>query len=67
LTARVLLYRGAALKADYSYFERRIAAVDGMPSKSEEVDRAALREGRRRLYGRRKRDQLFANLAAHVA
>jgi len=66
-----LLYRGGVLKADYFYFERRIAAVDRVLAdpKSEEVDRAVLREERRRLYDkrRRRRDQVFANLAARMA
>jgi transposase len=66
-----LLYRGVPLKAGYHYFERRIAEVDGMPCdpKLEEVDRAVLKEVRRRLYekGKRRRDQLFANAAADLA
>jgi len=66
-----LLYRGAALKADYFFFEKRVAAIDKVLAdpKSEEVDRAVLREERRRLYDkrRRRRDQTFANLAAHLA
>jgi len=66
-----LLYRGGPLKSDYYYFERRIGAVDRTLSdpKSEEMDRAVLREERRRLYGkvRRRREQVFANLAAHLA
>jgi putative transposase len=65
-----LLYRGGPLKSDYFYFERRIAEVDKMLSdpKLEEVDRAVLKEVRRRLYSkmRRHRDQLFANAAAHL-
>jgi putative transposase len=65
-----LLYRGGPLKADYFYFERRIAEIDKMLSdpKLEEVDRSVLKEVRRRLYGKRKRhrDQVFANAAAHL-
>jgi len=66
-----LLYRGGPLKSDFHYFERRISAVDRTLSdpKSEEMDRAVLREERKRLYNKRKRrrDQTFANLAAHMA
>jgi putative transposase len=66
-----LLYKGSALKADYFYFERRIAEVDKALSDPgmEEADRAVLWEERRRLYGkrRRRRDQTFANTAAHLA
>jgi len=66
-----LLYRGGPLKSDYFYFERRIADIDRMLSdpKLEEVDRAMLKEVRRRFYeGRkRRRDQVFANSAAHLA
>jgi putative transposase len=65
-----LLYRGGPLKADYFYFERRIAEIDKMLSdpKLEEADRAVLKEKRRRLYEKRRRhrDQLFANAAAHL-
>jgi len=65
-----LLYRGGPLKSDYFYFERRIAEVDRMLSdpKSEEMDKAVLKEVRRRFYEkrRRRRDQLFANAAAHL-
>jgi putative transposase len=65
-----LLYRGGPLKSDYFYFERRIAEIDRMLSdpKLEEADRAVLREVRRRFYEKRKRrrDQLFANAAAHL-
>ena len=65
-----LLYRGGPLKSDYFYFEKKIAEIDKMLSdpKLEEVDRAVLREERRRLYEKRKRrrDQLFANAAAHL-
>jgi putative transposase len=65
-----LLYRGGPLKSDYFYFERRIAEVDKMLSdpKLEEADRCVLKEVRRRLYEkrRRRRDQLFANSAAHL-
>jgi len=66
-----LLYRGGPLKSDYFYFERRIADIDRMLSdpKLEEVDRSVLKEVRRRLYEKRKRrrDQVFANAAAHLA
>jgi len=65
-----LLYRGGPLKSDYFYFERRIAEIDKMLSdpKLEEVDRVVLKEVRRRLYERRKRrrEQIFANSAAHL-
>ena len=65
-----LLYRGGPLKADYFYFERRIAMIDKMLSdpKLEEADRSVLKEMRRRLYEKvkRRRDQLFANAAAHL-
>ena len=52
-----LLYRGGALKSEYYCFERRIAAIDRALSdpKSEEADRAVLKEGRRRLYDKRRR------------
>ncbi|MCC6049493.1 MAG: transposase [Thermofilum sp.] len=66
-----LLYRGGPLKADYFYFERRIAEIDRMLSdpRSEEMDRSVLKEMHRRLYEKRKRhrDQVFANAAAHLA
>ena len=66
-----LLYKGSALKSDYFYFERRIAEVDKALSEPgmEEADRGVLWEERRRLYGkrRRRRDQVFANTAAHLA
>jgi putative transposase len=66
-----LLYRGGPLKADYFYFEKKIAKIDKMLSdpKLEEADRAVLKEVRRRLYEkrRRRRDQVFANSAAHLA
>ena len=66
-----LLYRGSVMKADYYYFEKRVAAIDKTMSdpKSEEIDRAVLRAERRRLYGKRgrRREQIFANLAAHLA
>jgi putative transposase len=66
-----LLYRGGPLKSDYFYFERRIAEIDKMlsASKLEEADRSVLKETRRRLYEkrRRRRDQVFANSAAHLA
>jgi len=59
------------MKADYYYFEKRIAAIDRVLSdpKLEEMDRSVLREERRRLYGERgrRREQTFANLAAHLA
>jgi putative transposase len=65
-----LLYRGGPLKADYFYFERKIAEIDKMLAdpKSEEMDRAVLKEVRRRLYGKRgrHREQVFANAAAHL-
>jgi putative transposase len=65
-----LLYRGGPLKADYFYFERKIAEIDRMLSdpKLEEADRVVLKEVRRRFYEKRKkrRDQLFANAAAHL-
>jgi len=65
-----LLYRGGPLKADYFYFERRIAEIDRMLSdpKLEEADRAVLKEMRRRLYEKRRkhREQIFANSAAHL-
>ena len=65
-----LLYRGGPLRADYFYFERKIAEINRLLTdpRSEEVDRAVLKEVRRRLYGkrRRRRDQLFANAAAHL-
>jgi len=65
-----LLYRGGPLKADYFYFERKIAEIDRMLAdpKLEEVDRAVLKEMRQRLYEKMKkhRDQLFANSAAHL-
>jgi len=66
-----LLYRGGPLKADYFYFERRIAEIDKMLSdpKLEEADRSVLKEERRRFYEKRKkrRDQVFANMAADLA
>jgi len=66
-----LLYRGGPLKVDYFYFERRIAEIDRMLSdpKFEDMDRAVLREERRRLYDKRKRrrEQIFANNAADLA
>jgi len=66
-----LLYRGGVLKSDYFYFEKRIAAIDKVLSspKSEEIDRAVLRAERRRLYDKRgrRREQIFANAAAHLA
>jgi putative transposase len=65
-----LLYRGGPLKSDYFYFEKKIAKIDRMLSdpKLEEADRVVLREMRRRLYEKvkRRRDQLFANSAAHL-
>jgi putative transposase len=69
-SGEALLYRGSALKSDYFYFERRIAAIDrALPDpRAEEVDRSVLAEERRRLFGkrRRRRDQAFANVAAHL-
>ncbi len=65
-----LLYRGGPLKSDYFYFERKIAEIDRMLSdpRSEEADRAVLKEMRRRLYEKvkRRREQIFANAAAHL-
>jgi putative transposase len=65
-----LLYRGGPLKSDYFYFEKKIAEIDRTLSdpKSEEMDRGVLKEKRRRLYGkrRRRREQIFANAAAHL-
>jgi putative transposase len=65
-----LLYRGGPLKSDYFYFERKIAEIDRMLAdpKLEEADRAVLKEMRRRLYEKvkRRRDQVFANAAAHL-
>jgi putative transposase len=65
-----LLYRGEPLKSDYFYFEKKIAKIDKMLSdpKLEEADRCVLKEVRRRFYEKRKRrrDQLFANAAAHL-
>ena len=65
-----LLYRGGPLKSDYFYFEKKIAKIDKMLSdpKLEEADRAVLKEVRRRLYEkmRRRREQIFANAAAHL-
>jgi putative transposase len=58
------------LKADYFYFEKKIAKIDKMLSdpKLEEADRAVLKEVRRRFYERRRkrREQIFANAAAHL-
>jgi putative transposase len=64
-----LLYKGKVLKSDYYYFEKKIAAIDSALSKLEEVDRNVLAEERRRLFEKRKRrrDQVFANTAAHLA
>ena len=65
-----LLYKGSALKADYYYFEKKIAAIDRALSDAgmEEADRAVLAEERRRLFDKRKkrRDQTFANTASHL-
>jgi len=65
-----LLYHGGPLKSDYFYFEKKIAKIDKMLSdpRSEEMDRAVLKEIRRRLYGKRRkrREQIFANSAAHL-
>jgi putative transposase len=66
-----LLYRGGPLKSDYFYFERKIAEIDRMLSdpKLEETNRSVLKDERRRLYDkrRRRRDQVFANMAADLA
>jgi len=64
-----LLYKGKVLKSDYYYFEKKIAAIDSALSKLEEVDRNALAEERRRLFEKRRkrRDQIFANIASHLA
>jgi putative transposase len=64
----VLLYKGKVLKSDYYYFERKIAAIDKMLSRLEEVGRSVLAGERRRLFDkrRRRRDQTFANVAAHL-
>jgi len=66
-----LLYRGGVLKSDYYYFEKKTAEIDKVLSdpKSEEIDRAVLRAERRRLYDKRRkrREQTFANMAAHLA
>jgi putative transposase len=66
-----LLYRGGPLKSDYFYFEKKIAEIDRMLAdpKLEEADRVVLKEMRRRFYEkrRRRRDQVFANSAAHLA
>ena len=65
-----LLYKGSALKSDYFYFERRIAAIDRALSdpRAEEATKSVLVKERRRLFEkrRRRRDQTFANTAAHV-
>jgi putative transposase len=65
-----LLYRGGPLKSDYFYFEKKIAEIDRMLAdpKLEEADRAVLKKVRRRLYEKRskRRNQLFANSAAHL-
>jgi putative transposase len=65
-----LLYRGGPLKSDYFYFEKKIAEINRMLSdpKLEEADRAVLKEMRRRLYEKRRkrREQIFANSAAHL-
>jgi putative transposase len=65
-----LLYRGGPLKSDYFYFEKKIAEIDRTLSdpRSEEMDRAVLKEKRRRLYEKKKRrrGQVFANAAAHL-
>jgi putative transposase len=65
-----LLYRGGPLKSDYFYFEKKIAEIDKMLAdpKSEETDRAVLKEVRKRLYEKRKqrREQVFANAVAHL-
>jgi putative transposase len=65
-----LLYKGSALKSDYYYFEKKIAAIDKALSDAgmEEARRSALQEERRRLFDKRKkrRDQTFANTASHL-
>ena len=65
-----LLYKGAALKSDYYYFEKRIAAIDKALSDAgmEEATRSVLAEERRRLFEKRKkrRNQTFANTASHL-
>jgi putative transposase len=65
-----LLYKGAALKSDYYYFERKIAEIDKALSdpRSEEAKRSVLAEERRRLFEKRekRRDQTFANTASHL-
>jgi len=65
-----LLYKGKALRSDYFYFEKRIAAIDKALSdpRAEEADRSVLAEERRRLFDKRKRrrNQTFANTAAHL-
>jgi len=63
-----LLYRGGPLKSDYYYHERRISEVDRALN-LEEVDRSVLKERRRWLFDRqrRRREQIFANMAAHLA
>jgi putative transposase len=70
-SGNALLYKGGVLKSDYFYFERRIAEVDKALSDPgmEEADRAVLWEERRRLFEKRKRrrNQIFANLASHLA
>jgi hypothetical protein len=57
------------LKSDY-YYERRIAAIDKALSDAgmEGARRSALQEERRRLFDKRgkRRDQAFANAAAHL-
>ncbi|MCC6003048.1 MAG: transposase [Thermofilum sp.] len=69
-SGEALLYKGSALKSDYFYFERRIAAIDRALSdpRAEEATKSVLVEERRRLYDKRKRrrDQTFANAAAHL-
>jgi putative transposase len=70
-SGNALLYKGGVLKSDYFYFERRVAKVDKALSdpRMEEADRAVLWEERRRLFEKRKRrrNQIFANLASHLA
>jgi putative transposase len=65
-----LLYKGKVLKSDYFYFEKKIAAIDKALSDPgmEEATKSVLAEERRRLFEKRKRrrDQTFANTAAHV-
>jgi len=63
-----LLYKGGALKAHYYFLMTKIATLDNVLAKTEEMD-AVLKEKRRLLYDklRRRRQQVFTNLAAHIA